>query len=176
MALVSQETFLFTGTIAENITCGRNELSMEDVERAAKMANIHDYIMSLPDKYNSLVGERGVNLSGGQKQRISIARAIIKDAPILLLDEATSALDTESEMLVQEAIMRIMKDKTVIIIAHRLSTIIEADEVIVLNDGRIVESGTHAELLFQDGAYKRLYNNQLIHQGKSPSAIAGEGA
>jgi len=176
ISLVSQETFLFSGSLAENITCGKNHYSMDEVERAAKLANIHEYIRSLPDGYDSLVGERGVKLSGGQRQRISIARAILKNAPILLLDEATSALDTESEMLVTEAINRVKQDKTVIVVAHRLSTIIEADEVLVLDNGRIVERGTHDELLSVDGTYKRLYNKQLINQGDSLSFLEGKGA
>ncbi|QGQ94219.1 ABC transporter ATP-binding protein [Paenibacillus psychroresistens] len=176
ISLVSQETFLFSGSIAENITCGKTEFNMKDVVRAAKMANIHDYIQSLPEGYQTLVGERGVKLSGGQRQRVSIARAILKDAPILLLDEPTSALDTESEMLIQEAIHHIMLDKTVLVVAHRLSTIIEADEVIVLDEGRIVESGTHKELLDKAGTYKRLYDKQWIKQAESLMVLEGEGA
>lgn len=176
ISLVSQETFLFSGSLSENITCGKNDFSMEDIERAARLANIHEFIQSLPDGYDSLVGERGVKLSGGQRQRISIARAILKNAPILLLDEATSALDTESEMLVQDAITRVMHGKTVLVVAHRLSTIIDADEVLVLDNGRIVERGTHDELLAVDGAYKRLYHKQLINQGDSVSFNEGKGA
>jgi ABC-type multidrug transport system fused ATPase/permease subunit len=176
ISLVSQDAFLFTGTIAENIACGRSDYSMEDVRRAAMMAHIHDYIESLPDRYDTLVGERGVNLSGGQRQRISIARAILKDAPILLLEEATSALDPESEMLVQDAIRRMMRHKTVLVIAHRLSTIIDADQVIVLNEGRIVESGTHAELIARNGAYKRLYDKQFIHRADALPLDEGKGA
>ncbi|PWW07318.1 ABC-type multidrug transport system fused ATPase/permease subunit [Paenibacillus cellulosilyticus] len=176
ISLVSQETFLFPGSLADNITCGKSDYSMEEVERAAQLANIHEYIQTLPNGYNSLVGERGVKLSGGQRQRISIARAILKDAPILLLDEATSALDTESEMLVQEAITRVMKEKTVLVVAHRLSTIIDADEVLVLDNGCMVERGTHDELLAKDGTYKRLYHKQLINQENAVSLLEGKGA
>jgi ABC-type multidrug transport system fused ATPase/permease subunit len=176
MSLVSQDAFLFTGTIAENIACGRSDAGMEDVRRAAKMAHIHDFIESLPDQYDTQVGERGVNLSGGQRQRISIARAILKDAPILLLDEATSALDPESEMGVQEAIRRLTRHRTVLVIAHRLSTIIDADQVIVLNEGCMVESGTHAELIARNGAYKRLYDKQFVHRADFSQLEDGEGA
>jgi ATP-binding cassette subfamily B protein len=176
IAMVSQESFLFSGSIAENISCGKDEYSMEAVVEAAKMANIHDYIQSLPEGYHAHVGERGVKLSGGQRQRVSIARAILKNAPILLLDEPTSALDNESEMLVQEAIHRVMKDKSVLVVAHRLSTIIEADEILVLDQGRIVESGTHQELLGQEGTYKRLYYKQLIKQDDFQATFDGEGA
>lgn len=164
IAFVSQETFLYPGSIAENITCGKDGFGMDEIERAAKLANIDDFIRSLPEGYHTHVGERGVRFSGGQRQRISIARAILKDAPILLLDEATSALDSDSERQVQEAINRMMKEKTVLVVAHRLSTVIEADEIIVLDNGRIVENGTHTELLSMNGAYKRLYNNQFVQQ------------
>lgn len=173
ISLVSQETYLFSGTIADNIACGADQVDMAKVMRAARTANIDEFIQLLPDGYNTIVGERGVKLSGGQRQRLSIARAIFKDAPILLLDEPTSALDAESEMLVQEAVNRIMKHKTVLVVAHRLSTIIDADEVLVLDNGRIVERGTHAELLVQNGAYTRLYNKQMIKQADIAS---GEGA
>lgn len=176
ISLVSQETFLFSGSLADNITCGKKDFSIDDIVRAARLANIHEYIQSLPDGYDTPVGERGVKLSGGQRQRIGIARAIMKNAPILLLDEATSALDTESEMLVQDAITRVMNGKTVLVVAHRLSTIMDADEVLVLDNGRIVERGTHEDLLAANGAYKQLYSKQLINQRDSVLITEGRGA
>jgi len=161
MALVAQDTYLFPVSIAENIACGKPGASQAEIERAARMANIHEYIVSLPEGYRTLVGERGVRLSGGQRQRISLARAILKDAPILLLDEPTSALDTESEALVQEALERFMAGRTTIVIAHRLSTIRDAHRVLVLEAGRIVEEGSHDELMSRAGRYKELYLRQF---------------
>jgi ABC-type multidrug transport system fused ATPase/permease subunit len=161
MALVAQDTYLFPVSIAENIACGRPGASQAEIERAARMANIHDYIVSLPEGYRTLAGERGVRLSGGQRQRLALARAILKDAPILLLDEPTSALDTESEALVQEALERFMAGRTTIVIAHRLSTIRDADRVLVLEGGRIVEQGSHDELMSRAGRYKELYLRQF---------------
>ena len=161
MAFVAQDTYLFPVSIAENIACGKPGATQEEIERAAQMANIHEYIVSLPEGYRTLVGERGVRLSGGQRQRISLARAILKDAPVLLLDEPTSALDTESEALVQEALERFMAGRTTIVIAHRLSTIRDADRVLVLEGGRIVEEGSHDELMARAGRYKELYLRQF---------------
>lgn len=159
---VNQEAILFNDSFYNNITFGVENATMEQVIEAAKIANAHDFIMETEDGYNTNVGDRGCRLSGGQRQRISIARAILKNPPILILDEATSALDTESERLVQEALERLMKDRTTIAIAHRLSTIKNADEICVLRDGEIVERGKHDELIELDGVYKRLNDMQAL--------------
>ncbi len=159
--IVSQEAVLFNDTIANNIALGFPNATPDDIERAARIANAHEFIAKLPEGYNSYVGDRGVLLSGGQKQRISIARAIVRQPEILIFDEATSALDSESEQAVQEAISRVLENRTAIIIAHRLSTIISADEILVLDGGRITERGNHATLLAQGGTYKRLYDIQF---------------
>jgi subfamily B ATP-binding cassette protein MsbA len=161
MGIVPQETVLFTGTIQENIAYGRIDASSAEIEAAAKAANAHNFISELPDGYRTLVGERGVTLSGGQRQRVAIARAILRDPKILILDEATSALDTASEGLVQEALYRLMKNRTTFVIAHRLSTVRNADRILVLQEGRIVESGTHEELLRLGGLYQSLYQKQF---------------
>ncbi len=162
MGNVNQEAILFNDTFYNNITFGVENATMEQVIEAAKIANAHDFIMETEEGYDTCVGDRGCRLSGGQRQRISIARAILKNPPILILDEATSALDTESERLVQEALERLMKDRTTIAIAHRLSTIKNADEICVLRDGVIVERGKHEELLKLDGVYKRLNDMQSL--------------
>jgi ATP-binding cassette subfamily B protein/subfamily B ATP-binding cassette protein MsbA len=161
ISIVLQDVFLFYGTVRENIQFGRPNTSDEEMFTAAKTANAHEFIMQLPDGYETLIGERGVKLSGGQKQRLSIARAVLKDAPILILDEATSSVDTETELLIQQALERLMKGRTTIIIAHRLSTVRSADQIVVLDEKSIREMGTHAELLkIPDGLYRRLYSVQ----------------
>ncbi len=160
ISIVLQDVFLFHGTVRENIQFGNPEACEADIVRAAQVANAHQFIRDLPNGYDTLIGERGVKLSGGQKQRLSIARAVLKDAPVLILDEATSSVDTETEILIQEALERLMEGKTTIIIAHRLSTVHNADKIIVLENTHIAEIGTHQELVSVGGLYNRLYTAQ----------------
>ena len=162
MGIVNQESILFNDTIYNNIAFGRS-FTQEEVVEAAKIANAHEFIVKTSDAYQTNIGDRGMKLSGGQKQRICIARAVLANPPILLLDEATSALDTESEKLVQNALKNLMRNRTSIVIAHRLSTIQEADQIIVLEGGKIQEKGTHNELIRADGLYKKLIEMQTFN-------------
>jgi ATP-binding cassette, subfamily B, bacterial len=171
MSYVPQDAYLFDGTVEENIGYGRPGAGREEVEAAAKAANAHDFILECKDGYDTRVGERGIRLSGGQRQRIAIARAILKDAPILLLDEATSSLDSESEQLVQQALNDLMRERTVVVVAHRLSTIEHADIICVIEDGRVVEQGTHEELLVRMGSYQKLHALQFRQD--EPVELAG---
>jgi len=164
MAMVLQETFLFNDTLKVNIAYARSDASDEEIEAAARAANAHEFIVELPNGYNSLIGERGVKLSGGQKQRIAIARAILANPRILILDEATSSVDTETEQLIQNAIYRLVKNRTTFVIAHRLSTILHANLIVVLENGRIIETGQHQELLANGGLYKKLFEMQFNAQ------------
>lgn len=164
ISVVLQDVFLFNGSVRENIRFSKPEASDAEIEAAARAANAHDFIVALPQGYGTLVGERGVKLSGGQKQRLSIARALLKDAPILILDEATSAVDTATEHAIQEALTRLRQGRTCIVIAHRLSTIRAADQILVLEGGQIVERGTHQQIVAGRGLYQRLYERQYdIH-------------
>ncbi len=167
IGMVTQETYLFHDTIRTNLLYAKLDATQAEIEAAAKAANIHDFIMGLPDRYNTTVGERGYRLSGGEKQRIALARVILKDPRILVLDEATSSLDSESEGLIQEALKRVMSGRTSIVIAHRLSTILAADQILVINRGRIVEQGTHSDLLIFNGLYAHLYHTQFNQEGRA---------
>ena len=156
MGIVTQEAILFNDTVYNNITFGMENVTREDVENAARIANAEEFILALENGYDTNIGDRGAKLSGGQRQRLAIARAVLKNPPILILDEATSALDTESERLVQDALTKLMQNRTSVVIAHRLSTIQHADEIVVLQDGKIVEKGSHHQLLNQKGLYSHL--------------------
>src|SRR5829696_2079222 len=171
IGLVTQETYLFHSTIRENIAYGRMDATQEEIEAAARAAAIHDRVMELPERYETVVGERGFKLSGGEKQRVAIARVILKDPRILILDEATSALDTRSERLIQAALDPLMRNRTTLAIAHRLSTILAADVILVVDRGRIVERGTHGELIQRGGLYAKLYRQQFA-SSTSRTALA----
>ena len=174
IALVTQETVLFNDTIRYNISYGKPDATDAELKHAAEIAYAADFIDELPQQYDTIVGERGIFLSGGQRQRIAIARAVLVDAPVLILDEATSALDAESELLVQKALANLMKNKTAIVIAHRLSTVRKANKIVVMEKGRIIETGTHQELLEKSGKYKRLYELQFADEEFGVPALAGE--
>jgi ATP-binding cassette subfamily B protein len=161
VGVVQQDVYLFAGTVIENIRYGRPDASLREIIEAAKRANAHDFIMSLPNGYDTDIGQRGVKLSGGQKQRLSIARVFLKDPPVLIFDEATSSLDNESERVIQESLEMLAKNRTTFVIAHRLSTIRNAKRILVLTDHGIDEEGTHEDLLALDGTYARLYNMQF---------------
>ena len=175
IALVTQETILFNDTIRHNIGYGKPEATDAEIEEAARIAFAHDFISELPEGYDTIVGERGMFLSGGQRQRLAIARSILVDAPLLILDEATSALDAESERLVQRAIANLVRNRTTVVIAHRLSTVRRADMIVVMESGRIIEQGSHAELLMRGGQYKRLYDLQFAEEEEELSAVGGLG-
>jgi len=171
IGIVSQETYLFHATIAENLRYAKPGASDDELVAAAKAANIHDTIVSFPDAYDTVVGERGYRLSGGEKQRVAIARVLLKDPAVLILDEATSALDTVSERVVQSALDQAARGRTTIAIAHRLSTVVAADVIFVVEAGRIVESGTHSELLTNDGIYSKLFAEQLAERTVQRAAV-----
>jgi subfamily B ATP-binding cassette protein MsbA len=174
IGIVTQETVLFNDTVRNNIAYGQPNVSQEQVESAARAALAHDFISRMPKGYDTVIGERGFRLSGGERQRLSIARAILKNSPILILDEATSALDTESEHLVQTALENLMQNRTVFVIAHRLSTVRRADRIVVLDGGKIVDSGSHDDLLSRLGPYRRLYDMQFVTlDPPSPVPVAG---
>lgn len=166
IGIVQQDIYLFNASIKDNILYGKLDATDEEVVKAAKLANIHDYVMTLPNGYDTVIGERGVRLSGGQKQRLCIARVFLKNPPILILDEATSALDNTTEILIQSALDKLCKGRTTIVVAHRLSTIKNADEIAVIADGKIIEQGTHAELMQQNGVYEQLYSQQFREEDK----------
>jgi ATP-binding cassette subfamily B protein len=172
IGIVQQDVFLFIGTIRDNIAYGKPEATQEEVERAAKAARIHDFIMSLPYGYDEWVGERGVTLSGGQKQRIAIARTLLLDPRILIFDDSTASVDSQTEFLIQQALQELMKGRTTFVIAQRLRTVMRADEIIVLHGGRVVQRGTHAALLEQEGLYRRIFDLELRDQEEALGHIA----
>jgi subfamily B ATP-binding cassette protein MsbA len=175
LGMVTQETILFHDTVRNNIAYGLPKAPQAEVEAAARAANAHEFIAALPQGYHTVLGEKGTRLSGGQRQRIAIARALLRNPPLLILDEATSALDTESERLVQQAIDEVMEGRAVLVIAHRLSTVHRADQIVVLDRGRIVERGTHDELLRRGGLYRRLHDLQFSGDALRPVTVPDDG-
>ncbi len=165
IAVVHQDTYLFHGTVEENLRLGKPDATQAELEQAARDANAHEFIRQLPQGYQTIIGERGVNLSGGQRQRLAIARALLRDSPILILDEALSSVDAENEAVIQQALDRLAQGRTSLILAHRLSSVIGADRILVLDHGRVVESGRHAELIRRDGPYRRLMGAQADERG-----------
>ena len=173
IGIVQQDVFLFTGTFKENIAYGKEDATDEEIIQAAKKAEIHDYIVSLPEGYDTQIGERGVKLSGGQKQRLSIARVFLKNPAILILDEATSALDNTTEAIIQKALFKLCEGRTTLVVAHRLSTVRHADEIVVINQGEIIEQGTHDDLIAKGGTYKKLYDAQFSEYADVASVDIG---
>ncbi len=174
IGIVPQEVFLFAGSVKENIRCGKSDITDAEILEASKLANAHEFIEKLPNGYDTEVGERGVKLSGGQRQRIAIARAFLRDPKILILDEATSELDSESERLIQEALLKLMRNRTTLIIAHRFSTVLIADKIVVLKDGEILDVGTHEQLYSRCDHYKELCDYQLFHPEAKKKGKEGE--
>ena len=173
--MVAQDTYLFHGTVEDNLLLGRPDATEADIIAAARAANAHDFIEALPDGYQTVIGERGARLSGGQRQRIAIARALLRDAPILILDEALSSVDAENEAVIQQALDRLMAGRTTLILAHRLSSVINADRILVLDNGAVAQSGRHAELIAQDGPYRRLMGPQLAERDEFGRAGTARG-
>jgi ATP-binding cassette subfamily B protein len=174
IGIVQQDVFLFVGTIRDNIAYGRPEASQEEIENSAKAARIHDFIVSLPYGYDEWVGERGVTLSGGQKQRIAIARTLLMDPRILIFDDSTASVDTQTEFLIQQALQELMTGRTTFVIAQRLRTIMRADEIVVLERGKVVQRGRHDELLGEEGLYRRIYDLELKDQEEALGHIVAE--
>src|SRR4029077_14705554 len=174
IAVVHQDTYLFHGTVEENLRLGKPDATAAELEAAARDANAHDFILQLPHGYRTLIGERGVNLSGGQRQRLAIARALLRNSPILILDEALSSVDAENEAVIQRGLDRLAQGRTTLVLAHRLSSVIGADRILVLDHGRVVETGRHAELIRRDGPYRRLMGAQAEERGDADIAFAAD--